>query len=384
MKAMKGRPTWLISDRGMVLPGTLMIMAILVTIVTAMGLILRLEVKAQANAFDELKAFYLARGGINLAKARLSEYMGSHLLPGSPPGEIETNELDVSGASIKVSVADENAKININTASKDMLMGLPGVDSAIADAILDWRDTDDEPRAEGAERDYYEALPDPYPCKNGPFDTVGELSLVKGMTVDIMTPDLFSLLTVSSFDMNITGDGRPRVNINKESEEGLVTKLGGRVSVALASAIVRYRENNGPFKTIGEVWMVPGVTREKIKELADLIAVTDAKKVPGLININAASSEVLMTIPGMNDELAEAILARREEEPFQTVGDILDISLIDRDAFVAMSGIITVRTYAYEVTSEARIEDSGIQKQILAIVTGESGLPAVCYWREVD
>ena len=37
-------------------------------------------------------------------------------------------------------------------------MGLPGMTEDVADAILDWLDTDDEPRELGAEIEYYSGL----------------------------------------------------------------------------------------------------------------------------------------------------------------------------------------------------------------------------------
>ena len=66
-------------------------------------------------------------------------------------------------------------------------LDLPGEDkdllvNTIVDSILDWKDPDDFHRLQGAESDYYQSLPHPYKAKNGNFDTVEELILVKGVT----------------------------------------------------------------------------------------------------------------------------------------------------------------------------------------------------------
>ena len=42
-----------------------------------------------------------------------------------------------------------------------MLMALPGMTDDIADSILDWLDSDDTPREQGAESDYYSGLSTP-------------------------------------------------------------------------------------------------------------------------------------------------------------------------------------------------------------------------------
>jgi general secretion pathway protein K len=50
---------------------------------------------------------------------------------------------------------------------------------------MDWRDSDDLHRLNGAENDYYRSLTPPYSAKNGPFDTVEDLLWVRGMSSDL-------------------------------------------------------------------------------------------------------------------------------------------------------------------------------------------------------
>ena len=98
---------------------------------------------------------------------------------------------------IRLGITDEASKLNLNTATEAQLMILvtAAVDGDeeiapqdIVDAILDWRDNDREPRGQkkDTEGEYYKRLPKPYLVKNGPFDTVEELLLVKGITGLIM------------------------------------------------------------------------------------------------------------------------------------------------------------------------------------------------------
>ncbi len=56
------------------------------------------------------------------------------------------------------------------------------IDPEVVDALIDWLDTDDNPRGTGgAEKSYYQSLPIPYAPPNGPMRTPGELRLVKGL-----------------------------------------------------------------------------------------------------------------------------------------------------------------------------------------------------------
>jgi type II secretory pathway pseudopilin PulG len=70
--------------------------------------------------------------------------------------------------------------------AKTMLMALPGMTDDVSDAILDWIDTDDTPRANGAESEYYNALSPGYTPRNGPPVTIEELLLVRGVTPELL------------------------------------------------------------------------------------------------------------------------------------------------------------------------------------------------------
>jgi hypothetical protein len=93
--------------------------------------------------------------------------------------------------SLTYGAADESAKLNINALIQldqtgqvlyDALMKLPNMTEEIADAIVDWVDVDDEPRAAGAESGEYSS----YRAKNGPINTLDELLLVRGVTVQLL------------------------------------------------------------------------------------------------------------------------------------------------------------------------------------------------------
>jgi DNA uptake protein ComE-like DNA-binding protein len=156
---------------------------------------------------------------------------------------------------IRFGITDEASKLNLNTATDSQLLKFvetvvgQGEDNdlnprAIVDAIIDWRDADSKPTGEAGDTEeaYYRALDKPYRVKNGPFSTVEELLLVKGITGQVLfgedfdrngllTPNeddgdksfppdnqdgilnrgLFPYLTVMSYDNNTSNDNRPRV-----------------------------------------------------------------------------------------------------------------------------------------------------------------------------
>lgn len=98
---------------------------------------------------------------------------------------------DSSGKkSFRYGVCDESAKVNINTASELVLQRLvravePAAEEKeaveIAQSIIDWRDQDDAQLQSGAESTYYRGLSMPYDPRNGNFESVEELQMVKGI-----------------------------------------------------------------------------------------------------------------------------------------------------------------------------------------------------------
>jgi len=121
---------------------------------------------------------WLARSGVALARYVLGPlkegpsqdcealsdvWAGGH---GTNTPPIEPQDIPLGRGRISVHITDLDRKLNINVADPMILQGalqLMGVEAAgirsLADAMLDWIDPDDEPRAEGAESAHYMAQP---------------------------------------------------------------------------------------------------------------------------------------------------------------------------------------------------------------------------------
>ena len=75
---------------------------------------------------------------------------------------------------------DEGAKLNINVATSTQLTNIPNMTPDVVDAIVDWRDADDNVQGLGAESDYYSNRSLGYKPRNGNFRSFAELELVAG------------------------------------------------------------------------------------------------------------------------------------------------------------------------------------------------------------
>src|SRR5262249_34687281 len=132
------------------------------------------------NPYDNESAFR----GVLVHSDDRETYQGRFSLMAPPAVDDAVN----GAQDTRFGVIDESGKINLNALvaldssgqiAHDVLLKLPNMTDEIADAIIDWIDADDEPRANGAEKDYYTGLSPGYRCKNGPLDTLEELLLVR-------------------------------------------------------------------------------------------------------------------------------------------------------------------------------------------------------------
>jgi general secretion pathway protein K len=214
---MKKHCRYLTDNRGVALMLVLWVMVFLTIIVTEFAFSMRTEVNITRNFKEETQSYYLARAGIALALAEIlaTEAQGVYMENGElvfkqtvEGGEEQETaltpqrqDIPLGPGSVSYQIIDEEAKINLNSlmaggeSQRQVLHRLlyegAGIQMGterdiIVDSILDWMDKDDLHKLNGAEDDYYHSLDPPYDCKDGPFDTVDELLLVRGMTKEIL------------------------------------------------------------------------------------------------------------------------------------------------------------------------------------------------------
>lgn len=164
-------------------------------------------------------------------------------------------------------------------------------------------------------------------------------------------------LTLFSQERNVDSEGNPRIFLNQDDLTNLHAELTEALGAEVANFVVAYRmygaftgTATGETASAGAVELdltqaakiklnqildlidkrvqVPGAEGEKatlvdpafplermgvfLPLLMDKTTTVDAEVIPGRININQAPRAILMGIPGLNAEIVEAILARRD------------------------------------------------------------------------
>lgn len=194
-------------ERGVALVIVLWAVMLLTVIAGNFVFAMRTETLVARNAVSGTQAEAMANGAVHRA---LYETFKSAANADTWKADGMERQWEQNGAKIRVVMMDESGKIDINTSSDKLLMGLllsVGVNAEksaqLLDAILDWRDADALVRPNGAESEAYRAAGLQYEPANAPFDAVEQLQQVLGMSNDIYLR-LATLITIHS--------GQPGIN----------------------------------------------------------------------------------------------------------------------------------------------------------------------------
>jgi hypothetical protein len=196
----------------------------------------------------------------------------------------------------------------------------------------------------GAESDTYMQLPQPYFCKNAPFETVEELKLVYEMdnptlygedanlngALDpnendgdvlppsdnqdgLLNPGLLEYCTVYTREPTTTTNGFTRLNLSTlgpNNQGSLVNALtNGGLSASRAQSIASKVISQAPFNSTLQFYYASGMTTAEFMQVEPSIR---GVSITGLVNVNTASLAVLSCLPGWTNGQAAQLVAYRQ------------------------------------------------------------------------
>ena len=271
--------------RGFAVIMVLVAITVLSILAGALAVFMKVEAQLAVNSNDSEKLLWIGRAGVEracwiLAQEPASPTSLKQIWAGGPGDGPETNsplagislaDFPVGDGTVSLAITELESKINVNRADTPLLtqvLTAMGVDaseiSVVSDSIQDWIDADDGTRPAGAESDFYQGLTPPYYAKNAPMDDIEELQLVKGVT-PLMFKGGTDADTNSAFQHHQLGFGH-----------------------------------------------APGQAESYPFGLRDVLTPFSS----GKINLNTATANVLLCLPGMDQNTVDAIFRVRD-----SVGD---------------------------------------------------------------
>lgn len=310
---------------------------------------------------------------------------------------------------------DEASKLNLNTATLEMLQNLPRMTPQLAAAIIDWRDADSDTTQDGAETETYSRLNPPYQSKNARFESIEELRLLLGADPEILygedanrngvldpnendgdlswpmdnrdgklDPGILEFVTVYSLEPNVRTNGSPRINVNGGGETNLTQLLQEKFEQARVNQITQRLSGAGTTnRTVLEFYLRSGMTAEEFAQIEGDITVTNATVIEGLINVNTASAEVLACVPGIGFDKAQQVVNVR-----QSKGEILTsiawvTEVLDQASALQAAPYITGRSYQFTADIAAVGHHGRGYRRTSFVFDISEGAPKILYRRDL-
>ena len=307
-------------------------------------------------------------------------------------------------------LVDEASKLSLNRAGTNALSYLPNMSLDFASAIVDWRNTNG-----GAYSLNYSTLG--YLDKNYPFETVDELRLVYGSTMDLLVgedvnrngvldtsekdlngngtldPGLFEFTTVYSRQPNFHADGTMLTNVN--SRATLRSLLQTTFGTTRANQITN-RLGPAPLRNLLQFYLLSGMTSTEFARIAYEITDTNSLYTNGLLNINTASAPVMEALfMGLNVDQSTAMAAAQSLVTYrqQNPNNISAISWMV-DALGNNNTVVTtlvnagrdyITTQSYQFTADiAALGPFGRgYRRVKFIFDTSSGTPQIVYRQDL-
>jgi competence ComEA-like helix-hairpin-helix protein len=254
-----------------------------------------------------------------------------------------------------------------------------------------------------------------------PDEDNGELTSPVDNNDGILNGGISTLVTHATVSSLVDARGEARVNVQSASESEL--QLLDGISQDIAKAIVAYREQN-EFSSVADLLEVremqsdgnnnnnssnrnrrggsgnrggqsgnnnrggsssptgsPLISKEMLIQIADKIMVGTETTAPGAVNLNTAPREVLVCLPGLEENGADAIIRYRQSNGnFKNTAEILNIPEITTQIFKQLAPVTCARSETYRIFSEGKFGTSGAIKRIQVIVRiGESTVETLSY-----
>lgn len=399
-------------------PGTILVAVLLVVTISALAASVAMYYGEAAAAGSEVtlrrtRSRAMAWSGVQALMAEL-DAQRDKLLDGEAPlvttqwqafessgrrGIVRLVAMERDDSGLERWVVSENAKIDLNRATTEMLAKVGPLGEQQASAIVAARDKG--------------------------FGSVEELVRVPGVAEllgqrEIGDEDfgpasgdvdhLESFLTVFSFDPNVQSGidpggadakGKLRVNLNVQWSEELANAISARFGAAAANSAKALFDSGAKFKTIADVagaLKKANLPPSSWAPFLDAFTLSPDPYLPGKVDLNRASASVLAAIPGFSRDSADEVVRRRaslDAAVRRSIAWPLSEGILNESDFVIAADWLTTRSLQWRARVEVGVvgvasEDSGRSAKldermvVEVVIDVASERPRVAYLRDVS
>jgi len=336
---------------------------------------------------------------------------------------------DSTGGALRFGLSDEASRINVARATAPMLEALPNLTPQLAQGLLGALSgaapsslTSANGEAPSGTSSLTNASNARWTCLDELLDVGGftpallygsysnltgralaqanptDVSVLQDASASPAEVGLNQFLTVCSYDLNQDNNGQPRVNLNQADAD--VASVG--LPQATVDYLKAFLESGAQLTNLTDLlWatntfkdekgkavvMSSGITPAELPLLLDRCTITNDTRLVGLINLNTASAKVLAALPGMNDALAESIVAARvglTPDARKTIAWLVKDGIVAGDIFQQVAPYLTTRSFQFHCFVAAYCIPAAHYRVLEAVVDVGSQPPAVLLLRDVS
>jgi hypothetical protein len=332
------------------------------------------------------------------------------LIGRDPTGQhIQFGLIPESGRISLGALTDTNVPQGIRDNLRTALSVLPGMSSEITAAIVDWGDADDEPDADGgAERSdsAYQGATVPYAPRNGQFETLDELRLVRGVTDTLffgedlntngkldpgedangngrLDPGLREVVTLNAIEQPPTPAGNPPSIVNLINNPGarseIIADLFTDRALQVATDVNAVAASlGGPFRNRLHFLSLNDFTDEEIAALWPRISGPEGRY--GLVDAWSCHETVLVALVGA-DIAGRIMNARPTSMPASPAWLVRALSPADA---ITAGMVLTSGGYQFRADIVAISGDGAGWVRLEAHIDCATGYPRVTALRSAD
>jgi type II secretory pathway component PulK len=400
-------------NKGLVIIAVLWMVVVLMVMIAILGRKSRLDMKVCLARTEAVRCKWACRAGIEKAMAVLNEDETENdgLLDLWSDNPEDFNDVMLDQCFFTVRVIDELSKLNINAITKEQLLGLPDMVEEIADAIIDWRDSDDVPSGAGVESGYYEGLTYGYMARNGPFKTLRELLLVKDVTEELFYGEDTNLNGRLDYNERDGQESPPADDGDDVLDVGWAAYLTCYPSVSNASgagetSAEQTQSSGTQQQQSGNQQQTPGEQQESSENQQQSSGnqdrssgntqqtsgnsgeTSESSQTSAKVNINTASDIVLAALLGGGDQAertAQEIITYRNTlaEGIEDVSELTEQGILSNDVFEQIEDYITTSSDIFTIRCFATADrggPGGTTLQTEAVVDRSSTPFKILFW----
>jgi len=422
--------TWPANEHGSVLILVLWIAIGLVSIALYFAHSMTFELRASDNRATGIAADQAIEGAARYVSYVLSNFATNGAVPNNtqfaaeavPVGDahfwiIGRDPSGTPSADPYFGLVDEASKLNLNRAGTNALSYLPNMTFDFAGAIVDWRTTN----SSGAYA--LEYAQSGYAEKESPFETVDELRLVYGATIDLLVgedanrngvldanetdangngtvdPGLFEYVTVYSRQPNFHSDGSTLTNVNSQTQLriALQSSLGSGRAGQIMTQLGFGRATPPTYNNLLRFYLASGMSPTEFGQVTYGLTDTGNRYTYGLVNINIATVPVMTALfMGLNVDqstatgAAQSLVAYRQQNPgnLNTIAWMVDALGNTHAVVQALAGanrdLITTQSYQFTADIAAVGPFGRGYRRVKFVFDISEGSPKIIYRQDLS